>query len=62
DIKGGFPFWPSYTGTSGVLISYRNALDVIIQAENNPDDVFVNELASKLTENDNPVIVIVTAK
>lgn len=62
DIKGGFPFWPRYTGNSGELISYRNALDIIMQAEDNYDDVFVNDLASKLTENDNPVIIIVTPK
>lgn len=62
DIKGGFPFWPRYTGNSGELISYRNALDIIMQAEDNYDDAFVNELASKLSENDNPVIIIVTPK
>jgi hypothetical protein len=62
DIKGGFPFWPRYAGNSGELISYRNALDIIMQAEDNYDDAFVNELASKLSENDNPVIIIVTPK
>lgn len=62
DIKGGFPFWPRFTGNNGELINFRNALDIIMQAEENPENKFAVELASKLTENDNPVIVIVTAK
>ncbi|HCV15623.1 MAG TPA: hypothetical protein DF637_04750 [Rikenellaceae bacterium] len=62
DIKGGFPFWPRFTGNQGELINFRNAIDIIIEAEKNPDDTFMNELASKLTENDNPVIIIVTPK
>ena len=62
DIIGGFPFWPRFTGNQGELINFRNAIDIIIEAEKNPDDTFMNELASKLTENDNPVIIIVTPK
>ena len=62
DIIGGFPFWPRFTGNQGELINFRNAIDIIIEAEKNPDDTFMNELASMLTENDNPVIIIVTPK
>ena len=62
DIKGGFPFWPRFTGNNGELINFRNALDIIMLAEESPENKFAVELASKLTENDNPVIVIVTAK
>jgi hypothetical protein len=62
DIKGGFPFWPRFTGNQGEFVNFRNAIDIIIEAEKNPDDAFMNELASKLTENDNPVLIIVTPK
>ncbi|MDP3397571.1 MAG: 6-bladed beta-propeller [Bacteroidales bacterium] len=62
DIKGGFPFWPRFTGNNGELINFRNAIDIIIEAEKNPENKFAVELASKLTENDNPVIIIVTPK
>ncbi|HCT94428.1 MAG TPA: hypothetical protein DIC44_06395 [Rikenellaceae bacterium] len=62
DINGGFPFWPRFAGNQEELLSYINALDIILESEKNPDDTFINELASKLTENDNPVIIIVTPK
>ncbi len=62
DIKGGLPFWPTDKGSGNELIRTINALDVITSAEKYPDNQFINSLASKLDENDNPVVVIVTPK
>ncbi len=42
DLKGGLPFWPSYMGSAGELISYTNAFDIEDMPENdNPVVVIV---------------------
>ena len=62
DIKGGFPFWPRFAGNRGELINFRNAIDIITLSEENPENQFIGNLASVISENDNPVIIIVTPK
>ncbi len=59
DIKNGPPFWPQFTGTNGEFISYITALDFLALAEK-PEvkPGIITEVAAKLKEDDNPVIII----
>ena len=63
DIKGGLPFWPAFMNSTGELISYSNAFDIIDTVESDSlSSSFIKGIAAKLTEDDNPVVVIVKPK
>ncbi len=59
DIKNGPPFWPQFTGTNGEFISYMTALDFLALAEKpEAKPGIISEVAAKIKEDDNPVIII----
>ncbi|HBZ26087.1 MAG TPA: hypothetical protein DEO54_07590 [Rikenellaceae bacterium] len=63
DIKQGPPFWPKYSNSNQELISYRGSADIINYAVTNSESgSYINELASKLNENSNPVVIIAQTK
>ena len=63
DLTGGVPFWPRYVNSNNKLISYLTPQKIKNFAESNDTaGESIKNLASKLTENDNPVIIIVTPK
>ncbi|MDP3398667.1 MAG: 6-bladed beta-propeller, partial [Bacteroidales bacterium] len=63
DLTDGVPFWPRYVNSNNKLISYLTPQKIKNFAESNDTaGESIKNLASKLTENDNPVIIIVTPK
>lgn len=63
DIKQGPPFWPKYSNSNQELISYKGSADIINYAgKNSESGSYINELASKLNENSNPVVIIAQTK
>jgi len=63
DIKQGPPFWPKYSNSNQELISYKGSADIINYAVTNSESgSYINELASKLNENSNPVVIIAQTK
>lgn len=63
DLTYGVPFWPRYISSSNNLVSYLTPAKIKSYAEgdNNAGEELKN-LASKLSENDNPVVIITTPK
>jgi hypothetical protein len=63
DLTYGVPFWPRYISGSNNLVSYLTPAKIMSYAEgdNNAGEELKN-LASKLSENDNPVVIITTPK
>lgn len=63
DLTGGVPFWPRYISSKNNLVTYLTPAKIMSYAEgdNNAGEELKN-LASKLSENDNPVILITTPK
>lgn len=59
DIRNGPPFWPKFMGTNGEFISYMTALDFLALTEKpGTKPGIITEIAAKLKEDDNPVIII----
>ncbi len=63
DLTGGVPFWPRYISSNNNLVSYLTPAKIMSYAEgdNNAGEQLKN-LASKLSENDNPVVIITIPK
>jgi len=63
DLKEGPPFWPEVSNSQQDLISYKNASMIITYAHEQPEaGDFIKELAAKLNENSNPVVIIAKTK
>lgn len=62
DISGGPVFWPKYISSEDYLVSFCTALDFIEYAENKDTPEKIKQIAAKLDENDNPVVVLVQLK
>lgn len=63
DLTGGIPFWPKYISSNNNLVSYLTPQKIKSFAEtNNNAGESVKILASKLSENDNPVVIIASPK
>lgn len=63
DLKNGPPFWPEVSNSQQDLISYKNASMIITYANEQPEaGGYLNELAAKLNENSNPVVIIAKTK
>ena len=60
DLDGGMNFWPQYA-KEGKMYQLVNALDFIEMAEKSTSDR-MKEVAAQLTEESNPVMVVVTLK
>lgn len=63
DLTGGVPFWPRYISSNNNLVSYLTPQKIMSFTESsiNAGEI-VKDLASKLSENDNPVVVIAKFK
>ncbi|PKP00038.1 MAG: hypothetical protein CVU13_00555 [Bacteroidetes bacterium HGW-Bacteroidetes-8] len=62
DLEGGPAFWPDYISGDGYMISYITALDFINYSQREECSRYFKEVASKLKETDNPVMVLVKLK
>lgn len=63
DLKNGPPFWPEVSNSQQDLISYKNASMIITFANEQPEaGGYLKELAAKLNENSNPVVIIAKTK
>ncbi len=62
DLEGGPAFWPDYISGDGYMISYITALDFITYSQREECSRYFKEVASKLKETDNPVMVLVKLK
>lgn len=60
DIDGGMPFWPSYV-TDDAMYCLVDATDFIDMAQKS-NSAKMKEVAARLTEDSNPVLVVVTLK
>jgi hypothetical protein len=60
DIDGGAPFWPSHV-VGNKLYQFVSAMK-FIEMSNASDSAQMKEIASKMTENSNPVLVVATLK
>jgi 6-bladed beta-propeller len=58
DIDGGAPFWPSHI-VGNKLYQFVSAMK-FIEMSNASDSAQMKEIASKMTENSNPVLVVAT--
>lgn len=63
DLKGAMPFWPRSISSGAELISYKKATDIIkyVSEEANAG-TYIKDLAAKLNENSNPVVIIAKTK
>ncbi len=63
DLKGAMPFWPRAIGSAGELILFKKAADIIKYAnEETKAGTYIKDLAAKLNENSNPVVIIAKTK
>lgn len=62
DLEGGPAFWPSYISEDDYMVSYINAADFINHSKNEGCSEKFKQIASKLKETDNPVLVMVKLK
>lgn len=58
DIDGGPSFWPRYISADGKMVTLIEAINFIDAAENSTS-ARIKEVAAKLTEESNPVIMVV---
>jgi len=59
DLEGGPAIWPKYISADNYMISYIPAHEFIAHAESNKVSDKFKQIASKLKETDNPVLVLV---
>jgi len=62
DLEGGPAIWPKYISADNYMISYIPAHEFIAHAESNKVSDKFKQIASKLKETDNPVLVMVKLK
>jgi len=63
DLKGAMPFWPRAIGSGDELITYKKAADIVkYVSEERETGAYIKELAAKLNENSNPVVIIAKTK
>ncbi|MHC1780737.1 MAG: 6-bladed beta-propeller [Bacteroidales bacterium] len=63
DLKNGPPFWPEVSNSQQDLIACKNASMIITYAnEQTEAGGYIKELAAKLNENSNPVVIIAKTK
>ena len=62
DFEGGPAFWPSYISDDEYMISYIEAIDFIQHAQTHKVSDKFKKIADGLTEDDNPVVVLVKLK
>jgi len=62
DIEGGPAIWPKYVSSDNYLISFIPAEEFIAHAEKHKVSANYKEIAAKLQEADNPVLVKVKLK
>ncbi|MFA5849402.1 MAG: 6-bladed beta-propeller [Bacteroidales bacterium] len=62
DLEGGPAIWPKYISADNYMISYIPAHEFIAHAESNKVSDKFKQIASKLKETDNPVLVRVKLK
>ncbi len=58
DILNGPPFWPKYVSSTGELVSFCSAEELIRWAENHKVSPKLKKIIEKLDENDNPVMIL----
>lgn len=59
DIDGGIAFWPQYVSRDGKMVAVIQAID-FIDAAKQSNSARMKEIATNLTEESNPVIMLVT--
>lgn len=63
DIDNGIPFWPKSASSSGEMIDYHQTYKFIEYAEQlNQSDTSFKSVLNVISEDDNPVVVIVKSK
>jgi len=62
DLEGGVPFWPTAISSEGNLIAYKQAYKIIDAALQGNASKNLSEIASRLGEDDNPVMIVVDLK
>ncbi|HBZ24757.1 MAG TPA: hypothetical protein DEO54_00775 [Rikenellaceae bacterium] len=62
DFEGGPAVWPVYVSTCDHILAYINALDLITYSETHKVSDKFRELAGRLKETDNPVMILVKLK
>lgn len=62
DFEGGPAVWPIYVGTSNQMVASINAIDFINYAETHDVSAKFKEIAGRIKETDNPVLVLVNLK
>ncbi|MCK9304651.1 MAG: 6-bladed beta-propeller [Bacteroidales bacterium] len=62
DILNGPPFWPKYVSSTGELVSFCSAEELIRWAENHKVSPKLKKIIEKLDENDNPVVILAKLK
>ncbi|MDD2584072.1 MAG: 6-bladed beta-propeller [Bacteroidales bacterium] len=59
DIDGGISFWPQYVSRDGKMVAIIQAFD-FIEAAKESNSAYMKEIAATLTEESNPVVMLVT--
>lgn len=62
DFEGGPAVWPLYISTSNQMVSFINAINLINYAETHDVSAKFKEIAGRIKETDNPVLVLVNLK
>jgi len=62
DFEGGPAVWPIYVSTSNQMVASINAIDLITYAETHNVSAKLKEVAGRLKDTDNPVLVLVNLK
>ncbi len=63
DLKGGPPFWPkSITSDGKYMVGYIDAIKFITYAEDNDCPENIKKMAENISENDNPIAILVKLK
>ncbi len=62
DFEGGPAVWPLYVSTSNQMVSFINAFNLITYAETHNVSAKFKEIAGRIKETDNPVLILVTLK
>lgn len=62
DFEGGPAVWPLYVNISNQMVSFINAIDFITCAETHEVSAKFKEIAGRIKETDNPVLVLVNLK
>ena len=62
DFEGGPAVWPLYVSTSNQMVASINAVDLITCAETHNVSAKLKEVAGRLKDTDNPVLVLVNLK